>query len=191
VKCFKLPGGRVLVVTQGDITRVSLDAIVNPANTMMVMGGGVAGAIKRVGGDEIELEAMRYAPVPIGEAIVTGAGRLPSKYVIHAPTVERPGSPSNPRFVELAVRASLKVAVERGFQSIAFPALGAGVGGLDVSEASESIARVVRESLSPSLVVLIARDAEALAKMESGVRRALDVEPEDCRVEIFKASPQA
>jgi O-acetyl-ADP-ribose deacetylase (regulator of RNase III) len=188
LKCFKLPDGRVLVVAQGDITAVSLDAIVNPANTMMVMGGGVAGAIKRVGGDEIEREAMKYAPVPIGEAVVTGAGRLPSRYVIHAPTVERPGSPSNPTFVELAVKASLRVAVERGFKSIAFPALGAGVGGLDVEEVSEIMARVVRGSMSPNLVVFIARDAEALAKMERGVRRALAIEPEDCEVEVFKTS---
>ncbi len=185
MKCFKLPGGRILAIAQGDITRVALDAVVNPANTLMIMGGGVAGAIKRAGGEEIEREARRYAPVPIGEAIVTSAGRLPSKYVIHAPTVERPGSPSNPRFVELATRASLKVAVERGFQSIAFPALGAGVGGLTVEDASGIMARVVKESLSPNLVVFIARDSEALAKMEIGVKNALKVEPEDCEIEIL------
>jgi O-acetyl-ADP-ribose deacetylase (regulator of RNase III) len=188
MKCFKLPDGRIIAVVQGDITRVSVDAIVNPANTLMIMGGGVAGAIKRAGGDEIEREAMRRAPLPIGEAITTTAGKLPSKYVIHAPTVERPGSPSNPRFVELATKASLRVAVEMKLQSIALPALGAGVGGLDVRESSEIMAKVVRESLSPNLVVFIARDAESLAKMELGVRRVLNIAPEDCQLEIFKAS---
>ncbi len=92
MKCFKLPAGRILAIIQDDITRVALDAIVNPTNTLMIMSGGIARAIKRVRGEEIEKEAMRYAPIPIGEAIVTSAGKTPSKYVIHAPTVEKPGS---------------------------------------------------------------------------------------------------
>jgi len=186
LKCFKLPGDRILVVAEGDITRVALDAIVNPANTLMVMGGGVAGAIKRVGGEEIEREAMRYAPVPIGEAIVTKAGRLPSRFVIHAPTVEKPGFPSSLRFVELATRASLRVAVERGLSSIAFPALGAGVGGLSVEDVAEVMTRVIAESPSPKLVALIARDSTALKAMEVGVRRALNTSGEECNLDIFK-----
>jgi len=84
-------GVRIVVLT-GDITKQEVDAIVNPANSMLVMGGGVAGAIKRVGGKEIEDESVKHAPVPVGEAVATGAGRLKAKYVIHAPTMERPAA---------------------------------------------------------------------------------------------------
>lgn len=72
---------KISVIT-GDITRLEVDAIVNPANSMLIMGGGVAGAIKRVGGKEIEDEALKYAPVPVGKAIATKAGKLKAKYVI-------------------------------------------------------------------------------------------------------------
>lgn len=188
MKCFELPGGRVLVVAQGDITSVSLDAIVNPANTLMIMGGGVAGAIKRVGGEEIEREARRYAPVPIGKAIITKAGKLPAKFVIHAPTVEMPGSPSDIKFVELATRASLRVAVENNIQSIAFPALGAGVGGLNIEDVAEVMAKIVYESLSPKLVAFIARDEISMSRMELGVKKALGLEGRECRLDIFRSS---
>lgn len=74
-------GVRIVVVT-GDITQQEVDAIVNPANSMLIMGGGAAGAIKRVGGKEIEDEAVKHAPVPVGEPVATGASRLKAKYVV-------------------------------------------------------------------------------------------------------------
>lgn len=188
MKCFRISEDKMIVVAQGDITSVALEAIVNPANTLMVMGGGVAGAIKRVGGEEIEREALKYAPVPIGEAVVTSAGRLPCKYVIHAPTVEKPGSPSNLRFVELATRASLRVAISRELNSIALPALGAGVGGLRVDQVAEVMARVVKDNPSPKLIAFVARDSEAFNLMVLGVRRALGIDGEECNLDIFKVS---
>jgi len=123
--------GVVVVVELGDITEFSGDAIVNPANTLMIMSGGVAGAIKRKGGSTIEEEARKHAPVPIGEAIATTAGRLKTKYVIHAPTVEYPASPSTREYVYKASRAALITARKLGVKSIAFPLMGAGVGGLN------------------------------------------------------------
>jgi len=111
--------GVEIVVKKGDITEEVVDAIVNPANSFMIMGGGVAGAIKRKGGASIEQEAMAKAPVDIGHAIATSAGRLKAKYVIHAPTMRYPASKTNEDNVRLAVRASLKLARELNISSIA------------------------------------------------------------------------
>jgi O-acetyl-ADP-ribose deacetylase (regulator of RNase III) len=129
----------------GDLTEFDGDAIVNPANKFLVMGGGVAGAIKRKGGKEIEDEAVKYAPIDIGQAIVTNAGKLKCRAVIHTPTVEVPGGRSTPEYVYKATLASLKVAKEKNFKSIAFPLMGAGVGGLAVEESIESMAKAFEE----------------------------------------------
>jgi O-acetyl-ADP-ribose deacetylase (regulator of RNase III) len=130
----------------GDITEFTGDAIVNPANKYLVMGGGVAAAIKRKGGVEIEHEARRYAPLEIGEAVVTSAGRLSCKVVIHAPTVDSPGGRSTRDYVYKATLAALRVARERGFKSIAFPLMGAGVGGLSPEESIDAMSRAFLEA---------------------------------------------
>lgn len=139
--------GVEIVVKRGDITEEEVDAIVNPANSLMVMGGGVAGAIKRRGGEEIEKEAMKYAPVPIGQAVVTSAGKLRAKYVIHAPTMERPAMRTSLDKVAKAVQAALRAAEERGLESLAFPGMGTGVGGLPVYDAVKTMCHVIREHL--------------------------------------------
>ncbi len=126
-------------VIKGDITRVKADAIVNPANSLMVMGGGVAGALKRVGGTVIEKEALRYAPVPVGKAIATTAGKLDAKHVIHAPTMERPAMRIGIDNVVKAVHAALVKAEELGVDCIAFPGMGTGVGGVDPKEAARAM----------------------------------------------------
>lgn len=138
-------GGVIVNLVVGDITEFSGDAIVNPANRYLVMGGGVAGAIKRKGGEEIEKEARRYAPIDIGQAVVTGAGRLRCRAVIHAPTVEAPGGSSSPEYVYKATLAALRVAKERGFKSLAFPLMGAGVGGLTPEQSVEAMAKAFEE----------------------------------------------
>jgi O-acetyl-ADP-ribose deacetylase (regulator of RNase III) len=133
----------VEVITHlGDITKLEVDAIVNAANTRLVMGGGVAGAIKRAGGKEIEDEAVKQGPIKIGEAVATTAGKLKAKYVIHAPTMEMDFRTDAGK-VRLAMRAALKKAEELGIESIAFPALGTGVGGFPKAEA----ARIMVEEL--------------------------------------------
>ncbi len=124
-------------VWQGDITELGVEAIVNPANSQMLMGGGVAGAIRRKGGEEIEKEAVKHAPVPIGRAIVTHAGKLPKiKYVIHAPTMERPAMSTNTEKVRLATRAALDCAKDNNITEIAFPGMGTGVGGVPYEDAA-------------------------------------------------------
>ncbi|MCE4617347.1 MAG: macro domain-containing protein [Desulfurococcales archaeon] len=181
IVCFKLPEKRRLEVREGDITRLEVDAIVNAANSFMWMGGGVAGAIKRRGGEEIEREARRYAPVPIGSAVITSAGRLPARYVIHAPTMERPAMRIPLENAVKATKAALHVASQRDIDSIAFPAMGAGVGGLSVYEVARAMARVVYSyGKGPRRIVFVAYGETAFREMLRGVREELGSEGEVC-----------
>lgn len=133
-------------VYKGDITRLELDALVNAANNRLWMGGGVAGALKRAGGKEIEAEAVKKGPVPIGEVVVTGAGRLKARYVIHAAVMGQ-DLKTDAEKVRQATRNSLLKADELGLRSIAFPALGTGVGGFPRDECARiMISEVHRHS---------------------------------------------
>lgn len=124
-------------IAKGDLTTFEGDAIVNAANDRLVLGSGVAGAIRRRGGPEIQEECNRHGPIRVGEAAVTGAGRLPVRYVIHAAVLG--SEPASYDSVRRATRAALAKARELGLASIAFPLLGTGVGGLD----KEKVARVM------------------------------------------------
>jgi O-acetyl-ADP-ribose deacetylase len=131
--------GKALIrLTRGDLTAVSADAIVNAANDRLWMGGGVAGAIKRRGGSEIETEAVRKGPVRIGEAVATGAGRLPARHVIHAVTMGQDLT-THETYIRAATRSALRLADELGLRSVAFPALGTGVGGFPLERAAEAM----------------------------------------------------
>lgn len=136
----------------GDICDLEVDAIVNPANLSLWMATGVGGAIKRAGGDAIEFAAVRQAPVPLGEAIVTPAGKLAAKVVIHAVSLDRDRRTSGP-VIEAAVRSAMARAREIGAVSVAFPALGTGVGGFPLEEAARITVDTVRDELerSPSI----------------------------------------
>ena len=130
------PIGRARIrVVKGDITSLSCDAIVNAANDHLWMGGGVAGAIKRRGGEEIEREAVRQGPISVGEAVATGAGRLPCRYVIHAATMSQDLVTSE-RAIREATRSALRLADRLGLESVALPALGTGVGGFPLDRAA-------------------------------------------------------
>lgn len=133
----------------GDICDLEVDAIVNPANLSLWMATGVAGAIKRAGGDAIEFAAVRQAPVPLGEAIVTPAGKLAAKVVIHAVSLDRDRRTSGP-IIEAAVRSAMARAREIGAVSVAFPALGTGVGGFPLEEAARITVGTVRDELDRS-----------------------------------------
>ena len=136
--CRTKVGNVIIEVIKGDITKVHVEAIVNPANSLMIMGGGVAGAIKRVAGDEVEKEALKYAPVPVGSAIATSAGKMKNvKYIIHAPTMERPAMRTSVEKVRAAVKAALMKAKELGIKDIAFPGMGTGVGGVPYNIAAK------------------------------------------------------
>ncbi|RLI25412.1 macro domain-containing protein [Candidatus Bathyarchaeota archaeon] len=144
--------GVKIEVRHGSLLDIEVDAIVNPANSMLRMGGGVAGVIKRVGGEVIEREAVKHAPLPVGKAIATTAGRLKARYVIHSPTMETPG-PTTREKVYKATYAALKLADEMGLRSIAFPGMGTGVGGLKPIEASEAMFKALVELLERGLRV--------------------------------------
>ena len=133
-------------IIQGDITQLDVDAIVNAANNELLMGGGVAGVIKRKGGKEIEEEALKKAPIEIGQAIWTKAGKLKAKYVIHAATMGMDFKTD-----EVKIRAScasaLKCAHPLKIKSLAFPALGCGVGGFPLVGAAKIMAQEVLKFL--------------------------------------------
>jgi len=120
-------------IYKGDITRLGLDAMVNAANNQLWMGAGVAGAIKRAGGKEIEAEAVSKGPIPVGQALVTGAGKLKAKYIIHAAVMGQ-GLVTDAEKIRKATRNSLIRSDELGIESLAFPALGTGVGGFPLDE---------------------------------------------------------
>jgi O-acetyl-ADP-ribose deacetylase len=128
-------GGTALEVVQGDITECTVDAIVNAANDHLWMGAGVAGAIKRKGGQVIEDEAVRQGPIPVGEVVVTGGGSLQARYVIHAAAMGQ-DLVTNADLIRHATMNSLKRATDMGLSSVALPALGTGVGGFSVHEAA-------------------------------------------------------
>lgn len=134
-----------IIVEKGDLTRISCDAIVNPANSFGYMGGGVAGALKRSGGAEIENEAISKAPIDVGKAVETTAGSLPCKYVIHAPTMEEPAMRIGVENVTLATRAAFNLGVELNLKSIAIPGMGTGVGGVSTDDAAQAITRIAKE----------------------------------------------
>lgn len=136
-----------ITLRQGDITREETEAIVNAANSSLWMGGGVAGAIKRVGGREIEEEAVEKGPIPVGEAVVTGGGKLLCKYVIHA-AVMGPDLVTDEEKIRAATKNSLLRAEELGLKSIAFPALGTGVGRFPYSKAAGIMVEEVRKHLA-------------------------------------------
>src|SRR3712207_6801143 len=119
----------------GDITECAVDAVVNAANNYLWMGAGVAGAIKRKGGQVIEDEAVQQGPIPVGEAVVTNAGALKARYVIHAAAMGQDLS-TNAELIRQATRNSFARAAELGVTSLALPALGTGVGGFSVNEAA-------------------------------------------------------
>jgi O-acetyl-ADP-ribose deacetylase (regulator of RNase III) len=167
---FKI-GECVVMVEHGDITQVQVDAIVNPANSRLIMGGGVAGAIKRAGGSEIEKEAIQRAPISVGEAVATTAGRLRARYVIHAPTMPQPAMSTDTMNVEKATTAALGVAKQLGLSSAAIPGMGTGVGGVPVEDAARVMIGAIRQHLSEGTtlrqIVLVSIDEDLIKAFES------------------------
>ena len=129
---------------EGDICDRDVDAIVNAANNQLWMGGGVAGAIKRRGGAQIEREAVAKGPIPVGESVVTGAGDLPARHVIHAAVMGQDLA-TNADHIRRATLSALARADELALSSIAFPALGTGVGGFPLDECAGLMLEAIAE----------------------------------------------
>jgi O-acetyl-ADP-ribose deacetylase (regulator of RNase III) len=133
----------VIEVRQADITKLEVDAIANAANTELRHGGGVAGAIVKAGGRAIQEESDRVAPIDLGEAVSTTAGELPSKWVIHAATMEL-GGPTSAEVIRAATAGTLAKADALGARSLALVAFGTGVGGFPVADAARIEVEEVR-----------------------------------------------
>jgi O-acetyl-ADP-ribose deacetylase len=133
-----------LEVMAGDVTKLEVDAIANAANTQLEHGGGVAGAISRAGGPEVQRESRDKAPIGLGEAVETTAGEMPARYVIHAATMEL-GGPTSAEIIDRATRSTLAKAEELGCSSLALVAFGTGVGGFPLEEAARIMVGAARE----------------------------------------------
>ena len=134
-------------VIEADITRLEVDAIANAANTQLRHGGGVAGAIVRAGGPEVQDESDRKAPIGLGDAVETTAGKMPSRWVVHAATMEL-GGPTSADVIRRATRNTLRKADELGARSLALVAFGTGVGGFPLDEAASIEVEEVRAYLA-------------------------------------------
>jgi O-acetyl-ADP-ribose deacetylase len=153
-----------LEVVEGDITALEVDAIANAANNHLWMGAGVAGAIKRAGGEEIEHEAVQLGPIEVGDAVATSAGRLPARWVIHGAVMGQ-DLQTNADLVRRTTQSCLRVVDELGAQSIALPAFGTGVGGFPLEECARIMVDAARSheprSLKRVVFAVFGADAKA------------------------------
>jgi len=141
--------GVKLELVQGDITRQDTQAIVNAANSGLRGGGGVDGAIHRAGGPEIMTECRKIGGCPTGSAVITTGGRLAADHVIHAVgPIYRDGSSGEPELLASAYRSSLKVAVDNGIRTLAFPSLSTGAYGYPIRDAARVALRAVMDFIS-------------------------------------------
>jgi O-acetyl-ADP-ribose deacetylase len=159
-----------LEVHDGDIAALEVDAIANAANDRLWMGSGVAGAIKRAGGEEIEREAMQQGPIDVGEAVATGAGRLPARWVIHGAVMGQDLRTST-ELVRQTTESCLRLADELGAESLALPAFGTGVGGFPVDECARIMVGTARAHQPTSLqrVVFAVFGPDARMAFEAGL----------------------
>jgi O-acetyl-ADP-ribose deacetylase len=172
-------GGTDVWVWQGDITAAGTEAIVNAANNQGWLGSGVAGAIRRAAGDQVEAEAVAQAPWPVGDAVRTGPGRLADrgvKAILHAAAMA-PGRPASAAAAGTATAAALRLAAAEGLTSVALPALGTGVGGVALEDAAAAMGAAVRDHAAGTTpvttVVFALYDREALERFGAALEREL------------------
>lgn len=162
MSAYSVEGLRVEVI-EGDITEADTEAIANAANSNLRMGAGVAGAIKRRGGSQIEQEAVKRGPVEVGSAVETGAGDLPHRYVIHGAVMGQ-DLQTNADLIARTTRSALALADDLGLSSLALPAFGTGVGGVGVAECAAAMVGAIdefaasAESLERVALVLFGED---------------------------------
>src|SRR5271169_416404 len=160
--------GRIEIL-QGDLVAMDTDAIVNAANNDLQLGGGVAGAIRRCGGPQIQKECDEIGPVPIGGAAITTGGNLRARYVIHAASMQL-GGETTARALRSSTAHALRIGAEQGLRSIAFPAVGTGIAGFPVPECARIMLREVVEHLkkptSLEKICFVLFDAPALSEFE-------------------------
>jgi len=134
-------------IEQGDITTYKVDAIVNAANNDLILGGGLAGAIARRGGPEIQAQCRKHGPVEVGQAAITGAGKLPARHVIHQASMEL-GGPTTAEGLKSSTIAVLKLAEENNVRTLAFPAVGTGIAGFPLRRCAWIMLTEVRSHIA-------------------------------------------
>jgi O-acetyl-ADP-ribose deacetylase len=162
-----------IILQQGDLTEMEVDAIVNAANNDLQLGGGLAGVIRRRGGESIQRECNQIGSIPVGGAALTSGGKLKARHIIHAASMELGGHTTS-RALRTATAHSLRIAAERGLRTIALPAIGTGIGGFPLSECADIMLREVSEHLKRpttlEAIYFVLFDAKALATFEKELR---------------------
>jgi O-acetyl-ADP-ribose deacetylase (regulator of RNase III) len=162
-------------IKQADITKLDVDAIANAANTQLRHAGGVAAAISRAGGPEVQAESDERAPIGLGDAVATTAGEMPARWVIHAATMEL-GGPTSAEIIRSATASTLAKADELGAESLALVAFGTGVGGFPLDEAARIEVEEVRLHLDSGSgverVVFAVHGDEAEAAFNRAINQA-------------------
>ncbi len=163
----------MIEVLEADITTLEVDAIANAANTRLMHGGGVAGAISRAGGPDVQRESDERAPIGLGEAVETTGGQMPCRWVIHAATMHL-GGPTSAEIIRDATASTLRKADALGARSLALVAFGTGVGGFPVEEAArievEEVRRHLERGSGLEHVVFAVRGSEARQAFEAALK---------------------
>src|ERR1700724_2121804 len=163
-----------IVIRQGDLTEMETDAIVNAANNDLILGAGVAGAIRRKGGEEIQKECDAIGSIPVGYAAITSGGKLKAKYVIHAASMQLGGA-TTAEALRHSTAHALRLAAERGMKTIAFPAVGTGIAGFPMKECAEIMLQEAAEHLrngsSLETIYFVLFDEEARQTFERARKR--------------------
>src|SRR5271167_1637827 len=163
-------------IRQGDLTEMDVDASVNAANNHLRLGGGVAGAIRRKGGPQIQAECNEIGTIPVGGAAITSGGNLKARYVIHAASMQL-GGRTEAQSLRSSTAHALRIAAQKRLKTIAFPAVGTGIAGFPLRECAEIMLREVAKHLqgptSLQKIYFVLFDPEALAAFQS-VRSELE-----------------
>lgn len=162
-----------IVLEQGDLTEMDVDAIINAANNDLKLGGGLAGVIRRKAGDSVQRECDDIGAIPVGGAAITSAGKLKARHIIHAASMQLGGLTTG-HALRASTAHSLRIAAEQGLRTIAFPAVGAGIGGFPLAECAAIMLHEVAEHLkkptSIEKVYFVLFDAAALSAFEKELR---------------------
>lgn len=159
-----------IVIIAGDLVEQDVDAIVNAANNDLVLGGGVAGAIRTRGGSAIQAECTAHGPVKVGEAAITGAGELPARFVIHAASMAL-GGRTTADSLQSSMDHAFRIAREQGVGTIAVPAVGTGIAGFPMDEC----ARVMAGCVSRAFADGWSPDEVRFVLFGDGARRAFEI----------------
>lgn len=159
-------------VEKTSIFSIPVDAVVNPANSLGTMEAGVSQALRLRGGESIQAEAMSSAPIAVGAAVITQAGALPARHVIHVPTMAEPGAKVAVEHIRRAARAALLAAHIKEFQVVAFPVMGTGDGAVDAVEAARAIVEELRSHRRayPEVVYLVDTSQEMIDAFEMALQ---------------------